>query len=231
MPKTLGELIKEARMNQNLSQRLVAEETGLSQFFISCLENNAVESLKSGDERIKKLFEFFGISEDTEYIIPENEISLIGEKLKEERKRRDLTKTQFASFCGVYSSQLSNIEMGICKVPGMKLLRQLIKKLNWDEKEIMRLRERDERRFANRQYNTSTIGELIRQKRKEKMLTQQELAYRAQINICTVTVIELGKSRRIHNYTLERIADELEIGLEELKKAKDLSIKKVERDK
>ena len=153
----------------------------------------------------------------------------LGEKIREERKKRGLSRLALANMLGMADTTLQYIENGTTKLPHKGNLRKIAALLEIDLEELElaeyaaegngavkaalkvvkdALKEDDPRIMA--------IAERIRDERKRKGITQETLAAVAGVARNTVCVIEIGRRPAAGDKVLFKIASALEIDPKEL---------------
>ncbi len=126
----------------------------------------------------------------------------IGERINKIRKQKGMTQKELAEKLGVSYVMISQYEHGIRK-PKIKMIKNIAAALNVEYTELL---------CDDSEYNaeSTTIGERIRMYRKEKRLTQKQLAEKA--NIAETSVVNYETERRAPSVeTIKKIADALDI--------------------
>lgn len=145
----------------------------------------------------------------------------LGEKIREERKKRGLSRLALANMLGMADTTLQYIENGTTKLPHKGNLRKIAALLEIDLEELgldRYIAEGDTAVMVATQEDPELIarGERIRAERKRRGFSQVDLAALAGIPLVTLKRIERGRLLVPHDKTLCKIAGALKIDPQEL---------------
>lgn len=190
-----GNIIRDIRKHRNLSLQELAQKTELSVSYLSEIERNKKQPSL---ETIEKIANALNISKEG-LLVNSNSASeqptTLGEKIHLFRKDKNLTLTELASKAGISNTYLCQIESGKV-MPAISTLKNIAKALDVCPDTLMS--------------TSNQLGYKVKKARKERGLTQSELAEKAGVSTALIGQIENGKVEPSLK-SLEKIADALAI--------------------
>jgi len=211
----LGSFIRTCRIEQNLTQVLLAELCGLTQGQISQLE---IGNPKHIDHDILKKLAI-ALQCDAEELYKHlpvkpgmRPITELEKLIRSRREELDMTIEKFAKEMNMNIKQAIRLEIRKRSTIRYKIMHLLANVLNLDPSNISKFVG------PTRKKTTSEFGNLVRTRRKELLLSLVMLAAKMGVSRQFINQIEFGQARLIRNDEMvARLANVLDIDLVKLK--------------
>ncbi|GAW91714.1 helix-turn-helix domain-containing protein [Calderihabitans maritimus] len=190
---SLGAKIRELRKEQGLTLNELAARIGISPSFLSAVERG---QKKPSIPMVKKISE--GLKVSAYYLLSENSLQDVGEKLRFVREGRGLSLEELAKMSGVGQETIRAIEAGE-KEAELEDLERLADALTVTV-----------RYFLDRPATSKSIGARIKSIREERGKTVAGLA--EEIGVSPGLITQIEKDQTLPSFdTLEKIADALDM--------------------
>lgn len=206
--KTLGDKIRTLYIEQNLTQRKLAEKVGIAYQNINGIINNRQNPSPT---TLRKIATVLGVT--VEYLLPKDietypPPQTTGEKIQFLCQKKCIKKIELAKMSGLNYDRVLNIINGKSKYK-YSTLEKIAKALGVSVKYL-------DPNIKNNQKKLSIVGRRIKEICDEKNISQTMLAKKLGLTRQAVSDIIYSENVNHREATLQKIADALEVSVREL---------------
>ncbi len=211
----VGKLIREARSNLGLTYEELAILCEMTPRYLQRIEEGKVakphvKTLKVVSDYLK--LDFHQLMESCGYLKPDLPEKTLADLVRTGRLHKRYSQENLAKLCGISRQTLGGIERGKSTKPQRMTMRNLAYYLDLELDELMKSSgywcERKEK----------TLAALVRSARLHKGYSQENLARLCGMGKQTLVAIERGKSTKPQPITMKKLADYLDLELDEVMK-------------